>query len=255
MHASNDQGPFREGDIVFRPVRPWTASIHALLDALRRHGFAAAPLPLGVDAGWERVAYLPGTTGDLDGDEVMRSERALRSAASLLRRYHDCTTLFLRELAADGIWQLPTRASGEEVICHGDFAPYNVVLNDGEVTGIIDFETAHPGSRCWDLAYAIYRWAPLSSEIRVAGLSGLSDQIRRARVFVDAYGLPLAERALIPSTIIARLQALLTFMEQEAARGVERYRRNLQDGHDRIYRLDIAYVSKWSSEIIAGLCE
>ncbi|MGG6897321.1 phosphotransferase enzyme family protein [Rhizobium sp. BR 315] len=254
MQASNDLGPFREGDSVLRPVRPWTASIHALLAALRRHGFAAAPLPQGFDEVWERVAYLPGTTGDLDDNEEMRSERALRSAASLLRRYHDCSRLPLRDLAVDGLWQLPARAPAE-VICHGDFAPYNVVLNDGEVTGIIDFETAHPGPRCWDLAYAVYRWAPLSSESRVEGLSRLDDQIRRARILLDAYGLPVAERSLMPDTIIARLEALLTFMEQEAARGVERYRRDLQDGHDNIYRLDIAYVSKWSPEIIAGLCE
>jgi Ser/Thr protein kinase RdoA (MazF antagonist) len=130
-----------------------------------------------------------------------------------------------------------------------------VVLNDGEVTGIIDFETAHPGPRSWDLAYAVYRWAPLSSGIGVEGLDGLDSQIRRTRIFADAYGMSLAERRALPDTVIERLGALLTFMEQEAAGGVERYRRNLQDGHDRVYRRDIAYVAKWSAEITVGLSE
>lgn len=60
MLASESDGPFRRGDIVLRPVRPWTVSVHALLASLRRHGFAAAPLPRGCDAEWERVTYLPG---------------------------------------------------------------------------------------------------------------------------------------------------------------------------------------------------
>jgi len=254
MQTSDCEGPFRQGDIVLRSVRPWTSSVHALLASLRRHGFAAAPQPLGFDAVWERVTYLPGATGDLDDNVEMRSELALRSAAGLLRRYHDCSGLSLRELAADCIWQLPARAPGE-VICHGDFAPYNVVLNDGEVTGIIDFETAHPGPRCWDLAYALYRWAPLSSGIGTEGLDRLNDQIRRARIFADAYGMSLAERRVLPDTVVERLEALLTFMEQQAAHGAERYRRNLQEGHDRVYRRDIAYVAKLSAKITAALTE
>jgi hypothetical protein len=254
MQTSDSQEPFRQGDVILRPVRPWTSSVHALLAALRRYGFAAAPLPVGLDAVWERVTYLPGTTGDLDDCIEMRSELALRSAGSLLRRYHDCSALFLRDLAADRIWQLPARAP-VEVICHGDFAPYNVVLNDGEVTSIIDFETAHPGPRRWDLAYAVYRWAPLSSEIGVEGLNRLDDQIRRARILVDVYELSIVERRSLPEIIIARLETLLAFMERQASRGVERYRRNIEEGHDRIYHRDIAYVSKWSPEIAAGLSD
>ncbi len=252
MQIPDNQGPFRQDDMVLRPARPWTASVHALLASLRRHGFDAAPLPLGFDTAWERVSYLPGATGDLVENSEMRSDLALRSAASLLRRYHDCSALALRELGADCIWQLSTRMP-DEVICHGDFAPYNVVLNGGEVTGIIDFETAHPGPRSWDLAYAVYRWAPLSSDVAVDGLDRLEDQVRRARIFADAYGMSSAERRSLPQGIIERLGALLIFMEQEAARGVERYRQNLREGHDRVYRNDITYVAKWSALIASGL--
>jgi Ser/Thr protein kinase RdoA (MazF antagonist) len=254
MQSATGGEPFRQDNLIVRPVRPWTTGVHAVLAALHRHGFDAAPSPKGYDEVFERVTYLPGDTGDLDGCADMRSDRALRSAASLLRRYHDCSVLFAESLDADSIWQLPARAPCE-VICHGDFAPYNVVLNDGEVTGIIDFETAHPGPRIWDLAYAIYRWAPLSSGVTVDGLGRFADQVRRTRIFVDAYGLPVSERHSLPDMIVERLEALLAFMEHEAARGVERYRRNLQDGHDRIYRDDIAYITKCSAEIAAALSE
>ncbi|MEZ2222319.1 phosphotransferase [Rhizobium sp. RCC_161_2] len=246
------EGPFRRGEFIHRHTRPWTASVHALLVGLRSHGFTNAPLSAGYDAVWEKVSFLPGTTGDLDECEDMRSETALRSAASLLRRYHDCTALFLSEMAAWQEWQMSSRRP-IEVICHGDFAPYNVVLNEGAVTGIIDFETAHPGPRGWDLAYALYRWAPLSTGIAAESLGGLDTQTRRARIFLDAYGLEAARRPALPDMIIERLDALVGFMEGEAARGVEKYRGDLLDGHDRVYRNDIGYISENREKIIAGL--
>jgi hypothetical protein len=248
------EGPFRRGDFIHRRTRPWTASVHALLMALRTHGFADAPLSAGYDGMWEKVSFLPGVTGDLDACKAMRSETALRSAAFLLRRYHDCTALFLSEKAVEQEWQLSPRAP-IEVICHGDFAPYNVVMSDGAVTGIIDFETAHPGPRGWDLAYALYRWAPLSTGIAAESLGGLEMQVRRARIFLDAYGLETERRLVLPDMIIERLDALVGFMESEAARGVEKYRQDLRDGHDRIYRSDIAHISENRREIIAGLTE
>ncbi len=252
MQPTMDEEPFRQDDLIVRPVRPWTPGVHALLASLPLHGFDAAPKPDGFDDVWERVTYLPGATGDLGDCAEMRSKQILQSAARLLRRYHHSSALVLRDLTVAWPWQLPPRLPSE-VICHGDFAPYNVVLNDGEVIGIIDFEAAHPGPRIWDLVYAVYRWAPLSSSVAVEGLDSLATQIQRARLFVDAYGLPVSERSSLPAGIIERLEALLAFMEREAARGIERYRRNLQDGHDRIYREDIAYITKWSPEIVAGL--
>ncbi|PST64235.1 aminoglycoside phosphotransferase [Rhizobium sp. SEMIA4064] len=249
------EGPFRHGDLIYRRTRPWTASVHALLSTLQSHGFVNAPFSGGYDAAWERVSFLPGETGDLDENENMRSMTALRSAARLLRRYHDCTALFMPPmLEKDQTWQLPPRPPFE-VICHGDFAPYNVVLNSGEVTDIIDFETAHPGPRDWDIAYAIYRWAPLSAGVAIEDLGGLDTQILRTRLFLDAYGLPAKERPVLPGMIIDRLNALVGFMEREAANGVERYRRNIEEGHDRIYRRDVAYISEHRDEIIAGLMD
>lgn len=251
-NGESGEGPFRQGDLIYRRTRPWTASVHALLTTLHTHGFANAPLSAGYDAAWERVSFLPGETGDLDDNENMRSMEALQSAARLLRRYHDCTALLMRPMLEDQKWQLSPRPPFE-VICHGDFAPYNIVLTGSEVTGIIDFETAHPGPRCWDLAYAIYRWAPLSAGDEVKDLGELDTQILRARSFLDAYGLPSEQRSALPGMIIDRLNALVGFMESEAANGVERYRRNIEDGHADIYRRDVAYISEHRSEIAAGL--
>ena len=39
-----------------------------------------------------------------------------------------------------------------EIVIHGDFARYNCVLQDGNVAGVFDFDTAHPAYRLWDVA-------------------------------------------------------------------------------------------------------
>lgn len=249
IEETGDEPYIRDG-LVWRRTRPWSANVHLLLAHLHAKGFDAAPRPAGCDREWERVTFLDGRTADLDLDLDARSDRALTSAARLLRRYHDCTVDFAAAHAGD-VWQLPARAPFE-LICHGDFAPYNVVFADQEVSGIIDFETAHPGPRQWDLAYAVYRWAPLSLTAP-AELSATDIQIGRVRRFLDAYGLANGLRAGVIDMVIERLEALVAFMEREAAGGSEKYRAHIKAGHDELYRADIAYIRRQRAAIIAAI--
>ena len=45
-------------------------------------------------------------------------------------------------------------AVDQPVLCHGDFAPDNVLFDGDEVTGVLDFDRAHAGHRQRDLAAA-----------------------------------------------------------------------------------------------------
>lgn len=99
-----------------------------------------------------------------------------------------------------------------EVMCHGDFAQYNVVLRGTEAVALIDFDTAHPGPRAWDIAYALYRWAPLTNADNTDGFGSLVEQVERASLFCTVYGLSAAERAVLPRMIADRLRARVAFM-------------------------------------------
>jgi hypothetical protein len=248
--AESGEGPFLSDGLVWRRVAPWSAGVQALLSHLHANGFDAAPRAAGVDRTWERVTFLDGRTGEIETDPEMQSTAALKSAARLLRRYHDCAAPIAAEWASRD-WQLPPIAPFETV-CHGDFAPYNVVLRDGEVSGIIDFETAHPGPRIWDLAYAVYRWAPLGAGV-VAPLAGIDRQVDRARLFLDEYGLHERLRAGVVDTLVERLERLVAFMLEQAANGSVKYRANLEEGHDRVYRADIDYLGFHRKRIADGL--
>ena len=113
------------------------------------------------------------------------ADAVLTAAAQRLAGVHDATVGF--DVQA-GAWQLPVHQP-VEVICHNDFAPYNLVLDDNHtLAGVIDWDTASPGPRVWDVAYLAYRLVPLSDPANPDGLgSDLSERRRRLVLLCQAY--------------------------------------------------------------------
>jgi hypothetical protein len=232
----------RFGDTIRRPAGPWTPYVHNLLHHLRTQGFSRAPEPVGLDdGGYEVVSYLDGDVYNYPLPEAATSISALISSADLLRAYHDATVSFVPRLKGDEAWMLPARQP-EEVICHGDYAPYNVVLAGDRAVGIIDFDAAHPGPRVWDLAYAVYRWSPLTRPDSADGFGSEREKAARCRLFCDTYGLPRAERGGLMSMVVERLCVLVEFMQSEAKEGNRAFQANLADGHHLAYLADIEYL-------------
>jgi aminoglycoside phosphotransferase (APT) family kinase protein len=85
-------------------------------------------------------------------------------------------TISAVELAIEHIRAAP---EADPVFAHGDFAPVNVILDDGQITGLIDFERAR-------LAHPLFDFAWWSWIIRVHH-SDAWDLAKAA--FVDAAGL------------------------------------------------------------------
>ncbi|MFD8593829.1 phosphotransferase enzyme family protein [Kitasatospora sp. NPDC059646] len=241
----------RIGDRVLRPTGPWSPAVHRLLGHLRANGFTAAPAFHGSAAdGREILDFLPGEVSDYPATPAAASRTALLTAARLLRAYHDATAGF----TADG-WMLPAREPAE-VICHGDYAPHNCVLDGERVVGVIDFDTAHPGPRLWDVAYAVYRWVPTTEPGNADGFGTPDEQAARAREFCDAYGLDRAGRAGLVDALEARLHALVAHMRAEAAAGSAAFASHLADGHHLMYLADAAYVvrerDRFERALLAG---
>jgi aminoglycoside phosphotransferase (APT) family kinase protein len=227
----------RRGDVVHRPANECTPTLHRLLTHLQQQGFDGAPLPLGFDdEGAEVLTYVEGAVHESLTPEL-RTPRMLTSTATLLRRMHDASATY--ERTTDDQWLLPARAPAE-VICHGDIAPYNSAEIDGQVVGFIDFDTAYPGPRLWDVAYAVYRFAPLHAPDNPDSAGSPTEQAALAAGFCRAYGIP-ADRALLDA-VVERLDALITFMRDRAAAGDAAFRQHIADGHAALYEADVRYV-------------
>ncbi|WP_367606760.1 phosphotransferase enzyme family protein [Legionella sp. W05-934-2] len=254
LYGGRENQIIRIGETVHRPAGRWTKQVHAFLRHLRQEGFYAAPEPLGFDdQGREIVSFIKGEVSNYPLSIKASSTKALVSCAQLLRNFHDASKSFLKSPRHNqNEWQLPAREP-QEVICHGDYAPYNVVLDKETAVGIIDFDTCHPGSRLWDIAYALYRWSPFTHPNNKDGFGSIEEQINRACLFCQAYGLSHEERATLPYLMIERLQALVNFMSTQAQAGNETFQLNMQNGHHLLYLADIEYIKQYSTMIKEGL--
>lgn len=244
----------RRGHTVLRPLHPWSSTIHLLLNHLRGQGFTECPAFLGIEGDCEVLSFIEGDTYNYPLTGAISTADALVSAARLLRRLHDASQDFLPlHKASSTKWMLPAQEP-PEVVCHGDFAPYNVALDGTSVAGVFDFDAAHPAPRIWDLAYSVYAWSPFKTHAADA-MGSLEGQIERARLFCDSYALSAPERRRLVPAMIRRLRALIDFMRTQAEAGNEKFQRDIEHGHHLGYAADIEYLRAHAESITLGLLE
>ena len=226
------------GSRVLRARHQGSTNVEWLLTALERRGFRYSPRFVGLsDDGRQVLEFMEGRAGNYPLPAALRSDEALISAARALRLLHEETSDLATEVL--GGWMLEA-VEPYEVICHGDFAPYNCVFDGRRLVGIIDFDTAHPGPRIRDIAYAIYRFAPLTAPENAARFGSLAEQARRARLFCDEYGE--VNRSEIIEAVCRRLLDLVRYMRSQAAQGDTAFQSHLDDGHDTVYLRDVHYL-------------
>lgn len=244
---------YKNANAVHRPWNLWSPTVHTFLKHLGNQGITFCPEFLGRDPkGNEILSYIDGDVYNYPLHGAISDALVLQQAARMLRRIHDSSKSFLSVNNASELEWMLTPREPAEVICHGDYAPYNIVLQGNTVAGIIDFDTIHPGPRIWDIAYAVYTWAPFKTG-EYDKMGTLEEQISRARMFCDAYGMAADQRRLLADTIIARLEAVLTYMHSEAEKGNEAFIANIRDGHHLGYQNDIEYVKEHHIKITQGV--
>ena len=236
----------RIGQTVRRPVHRNTAAVQVLLKHLEQVGFDEAPRALGVDGeGREVLSYISGTAGHYPLKPYVLSESTLVRIGLLLRRFHDATTTF--SLPKHLIWQ-NTVSGINEVICHGDAGPYNIIFKNSAPVGLIDFERATPGPRVWDIAFVAYRFAPLC-DLREQPLTpGFLRQIaRRIRILLDAYGFSQKDDLL--EWIQLRLKAEIGLFECAEPDNLALRQEKIDAGHLGLYKRDLRLIEDVSGDL------
>ena len=216
--GGNFSASVRIGDTVHRRAGRWTPAVHALLSHLQRVGFGAAPQPLGMDEqGRAILAFIPAEVHPGWPDPLpqwmFEDEATLVRAAKLLRRYHDSLQGFVPP--PDARWRF-VPPGAHEVICHNDWSPSNALFRGHVPIVMIDWDSAGPGSRAWDVAVSAYNWVPLNPRVVPPSLA---DKAARFALFCDAYGEGIARRDVFDK-LTEQLPAQADVLQAEADAGV-----------------------------------
>jgi hypothetical protein len=194
------------------------------------------------------VSFIHGTAGHYPLRPFVLTESTLIRLGLLLRRFHDATMGF--SLAGDVRWHNSQGHNGQ-VVCHGDAGPYNTIFRDGAPVAFIDFERAAPGPRIWDIAFVIYRYAPLC-DLRERALTPafLRQIAKRIRTLSSAYGL--FENHDLFDWIRLRLKTEIRLFEDGENEDTARRRKLIEEGHLALYRRDLRLITS-VSPVLRGL--
>ena len=230
-------GVVRVGDTVRRVVGPWTPAVHALLEHLWSVGFRGAPRPLGIDdRGREVLTFVPGEVPWPFHFDLMEPRDQLARVGRLIRELHDaCASL---TPPPDAQWNILIPADRNDQIVHHDLAPWNLVA--GEQMVFIDWDNAAPGSRLWDLAYAVHGFIPMSAHDEWQRV----DAGPRLRTLADAYGLDEPERRGLAPLLTTRTMSMHDFLRDQAALGIEPWATHWRTGHGDTWRADAEYTEQ-----------
>lgn len=219
----------RVGATVRKPAGPWTPAVHALLVHLDAVGLPGAPRSLGVDErGRHVLEWVPGrVTHPFEPGPV-----TLADVGRMARDLHDACAGFVPPV--DAVWGTPIPPDGTDLVVHHDLASWNLVHGEGRAV-FVDWDAAGPGTRLWDLAWAVISFTDLVPD--------------RARPLVDGYGLDEAGRRALAALLPRRAQGMVDLL----AGGGEPWARLAADGHLAVWEEITARAVRRAPVIEAAL--
>ena len=125
MTGGNVSNVYRSGDTVRREVKSDNINIRKLLKHLEKE-FLLCSKVLGVDEqGREVLSFIDGVAGHDPLKEYMCTHDVLKEIASMLRLYHDA----VQDFSISDDWErMDNTPNNIEVVCHNDFAMYNIIF-------------------------------------------------------------------------------------------------------------------------------
>ena len=234
-------GVVRVGATVRKPVTAATPAVEAVLRHLERVGFTGAPRSLGRDEQGRQV--LEYVDGPLAHEVSPMTTPELARLGRLVRNLHEALAGFVAPAGAR--WEVVIPPDHEDLVCHHDLAPWNLVLAADRWV-FIDWDGAGPGSRLWDLAYAATTCTPLQP-----GGDPVSDATR-LRALVDGYGADHIQRCQLPALIESHTRGMFDLLVDGARTGRQPWARLHAEGHAQHWGLAADYVGRYA-DVFAGV--
>jgi hypothetical protein len=251
LTGGNVSSEYRSKDTVRRELKPESSKVQALLKHLEKKSYPYAPAFLGIDEkGREILSYIEGEAGNYPLKDYMWSDDVLKEIAKMLRLYHDAVSDFQMDEDWEPIDNTPLPY---EVICHNDFAIYNIIFHHEKPVGIIDFDVAGPGPRLYDIAYTLYTCVPLSrlhhsetgKPVVYKPEKDAGRIKRRIQLFLESYGMDFEEDVVDMVTL--RLEGLCKTIKRKAGEGDAAFQKMIGEGHVEHYEKDIGFVREYGN--------
>jgi hypothetical protein len=225
-------------------------SVHSLLRHVRQRGFDLAPEPLGIDEhGREVLRFIEGSTvgDDHPWPDWAWTDEVLIQATIALRRYHDAVFNFRPAEPLRSRLGESTLGPGD-IVCHNDFAPYNVVYRSG-LSGVIDWDVICAGPPAWDLAFLAWQWVPLHNErlARELGAPPVGERARRLALLCETYGGSGHED--LTSLVITRVSASRGGILERASAGDPPFVRLREQGHAEAMQATIEWIREHHADL------
>jgi hypothetical protein len=200
-----------------------------------------APRFLGLHDDTEVLSWIEGDSGSAGWAKIV-PESGLRTWGRFLRRFHDAVSTY--EPPVHSAWSSgTTTCRSGELICQGDFGPWNAVWRRDEIVGLIDWDHARPAPALFDVAYALEYAVPFRDDeesVQWLAYPGPPDRRRRVEIFCDAYGI--AVPATVAELVADQQRAVFETCEALAASGIEPQASWFRDGHGAELRARIAWT-------------
>lgn len=238
------EGVVRVGETVRKPWGPTTAAVHELMRTVAAAG-VDVPALLGRDEQGRQVQeFVP---GPLAMDSPAPTGAELRRVGAMLRAIHDASESFTP--SAPTPWEplLPVPGGGEDLICHGDLTPWNLLL--GERWVFIDWDGAAPSTRLWDLAYSAQAFTLNDPSARPA------EAAADLAALIDGYGAGAALRDQLPEAMIQRTEAMHAMLDSAHRSGREPWGTMFLEGHGAHWRRAADFVTEHRELFAAALRE
>lgn len=78
----------------------------------------------------------------------------------------------------------------------------DLIVNDGDISGVIDFDMASPGSRIWDISYLAYRLVLFAEDSFTYDDEAFGSTSVRLQALLQAYGIDFDRRELQPTRLM-----------------------------------------------------
>ncbi|UWX95968.1 phosphotransferase [Arthrobacter zhaoxinii] len=237
-------GVVRVGSTVRKPWTESTPSVFEFMTAVREAG-VDVPAVIGEDEqGRQVIEFIPGQLA-IEMDPLTHAE--LHRVGAMVRAIHDASETF--RPPEDACWIVAIPSPGDELICHNDLAPWNLII--GDRWAFIDWDAAAPSTRLWDLAYAAQAFTLSNTKQEP------KDAAQNLKAFVDGYGADESLRKQLPEAMHQRAAAMYQLLKSSHDSGREPWGSMYVEGHGDHWRAATQYAQRhqdlWSRTLLTSV--